>query len=198
MLSLEKEWKMLELKKIVKLVSRESERIRLVSELSYYSIKWFSENLLATEMKEINLKMNKLIYLGMTILDVSKILMHEFWYGYLKPKYKENLNLCYVDTDSFIFSIKIRDWYKTISDGIEQRFDTSNIQAKVPIKKGVNKKIFGMMKDKPNGEIMKECIGLRPKCYAYLRDNGKIGKRDKCVKNVLQRNILNLVIINTV
>ena len=119
-------------------------------------------------MKKINVKMNKPIYLGMTILDVSKILMYEFWYGYLKPKYKENLNLCYVDTDSFIFGIKTKDWYKAISDDIEQRFDTSNIQTKVSIKEGVNKKIFGMMKDKPNGEIMKECIGLRPKCYAYL------------------------------
>ena len=83
MLSLEKQCKMLKLKKNVKLVNRESERIRLVSKSNYYSTKRFSENLLAIEMKKINVKMNKPIYLGMTIVDVSKILMCEFWYDYL-------------------------------------------------------------------------------------------------------------------
>ena len=69
----------------------------------------------------------------MTILDVSQILM----YDYLKPRYKQNINLCYMDTDSFIFNVKTEDWYQDISNDIEQRFDTSNIQTNIPLKIGV-------------------------------------------------------------
>ena len=111
--------------------------------------------------------MNKPIYLGMSILDVSKIPMYEFWYDYLKLKYKENLNLCHMDTDSFIFNVKTKDWYKDISNDIENRFSTSNIQLNRPLKGGINKKVLGMMKDELNGKIMKEFISLRPKCYTY-------------------------------
>ena len=90
----------------------------------------------------------------MSILDISKIPMYEFWYEYLKPKYKQNLQLCYMDTDSFIFNVKTEDWYKDISNDIEKR----------PLKAGVNKKVLGMMKDELNGEVMETFIGLRPKC----------------------------------
>ena len=89
----------------------------------------------AIEMKKVKVKMNKPIYLGMSILDISKIPMYEFWYDYLKPKYKENLQLCYMDTDSYIFGVKTKDWYKDISNEIEKIFDTSNIQRNIPIKK---------------------------------------------------------------
>ena len=85
-------------------------------------------------MKKVKVNMNKSIYLGMITLDTSKTLMYEFLYDYLKPKYKENLNLCYMDTDSFILNVKTGDWYKDISDDIEQRFDTSNIETNIPIK----------------------------------------------------------------
>ena len=89
----------------------------------------------AIEMKKVKVKTNKPIYLGMSILDISKIPMYEFWYDYLKPKYKENLQLCYMDTDSYIFGVKTKDWYKDISIEIEKIFDTSNIQRNIPIKK---------------------------------------------------------------
>ena len=74
-------------------------------------------------MKKLKVRMNKPIYLGMSILDISKIPMYEFWYNYLRPKYKENLQLCYMDTDSCIFDVKTKDWYKDISYDIEGRFD---------------------------------------------------------------------------
>ena len=86
-------------------------------------------------MRKVKVKMNKPIYLGMSILDISKLPMYEFWYDYLKPKYKENINLYYMDTDSFIFNVKTENWYKDISNNIKQRFDTSNIQTNIPIKK---------------------------------------------------------------
>ena len=94
----------------IKLVTTDKTRKRLVSEPNYHTTKWFSENLLAIEMKKTKVKMNKPIYLGLLILEFSKILMYEFWYGYMKSKYGDNVKLCYMDTDSFIMNIKTEDF----------------------------------------------------------------------------------------
>ena len=112
----------------IKLVTTDKRRNQLVSEPSYHAIKCFSRNLLAIEMKKIKVKMNKPIYLGLSILEISKILMYEFWYDYLKPKYGDNVKLCYVDTDSFIMHIKTEDFHKDIANNFEKRFDTSNYE----------------------------------------------------------------------
>ena len=77
-------------------------------------------------MKKNKVKMNKPIYLGLSILEISKILMYEFWYDYMKPKYNNNVKLCYMDTDSFIMNIKTNDFYEDIANDVENRFDTSN------------------------------------------------------------------------
>ena len=86
----------------IKLVTADNRRNQIVSEPNYHRTKWFSESLLATEMKKIKVKKNKPVYLGLSILEISKILMYEFWYDYIKPKYENNTKLCYMDTDSFI------------------------------------------------------------------------------------------------
>ena len=92
--------------------------------------------------------MNKPIYLGLSILEISKTLMYEFWYDYMKPKYNNNnVKLCYMDTDSFIMNIKINDFYKVIANDVENRFDTSNYEVNRPLPTGKNKKIIGLMKD---------------------------------------------------
>ena len=91
----------------IKLVTTAKRRNRLVSEPNYHTTKWFSENLLVIEMKKTKVKMNKPIYLGLSILEISKILMYEFWYDYMKPKYGDDVKLCYMDTDSFVIPIKI-------------------------------------------------------------------------------------------
>ena len=77
-------------------------------------------------MKKTKVKVNKPIYLGMSILDISKTLMYEFWYDYIKPKYQDRAKLCYIDTDSFIIHIKTEDFYKQIANDVETWFDTSN------------------------------------------------------------------------
>ena len=110
----------------IKLVTTEEKRSKLVSEPNYHTTKHFSENLLAIEMKKIKIIMNKPAYLGMPILDTSKILMCEFWYDYIKPKYGDRAKLCYMDTDSFIPYIITKDFYKDIVDDVERCFDTSN------------------------------------------------------------------------
>ena len=117
----------------IKLVTRNKRRNQLVSEPNYHLIKGFSENLVAIEMKKTKAKTNEPLYLGLSILEISKTLMYEFWYEYMKPKYAGYVKLCYMDTDSFIMHIKTEDFYKDIADDdVEKRFDTSNhLQEKI-------------------------------------------------------------------
>ena len=85
-------------------------------------------------MKKTEALMNKPVYLGLSILELSNILIFEFWYDYVKPKYGQKAHLCYIDTDSFIVYIKTDDIYKDIAD-VETRFDTSNYEFDRPLPK---------------------------------------------------------------
>ena len=85
-------------------------RNKLVSEPNYHTKKYFSKSLLAIEMKKTKVKMNKPVYLGISILDISKTLMYEVWYDYIKPKYADKAKLCYMDTDNFIIHIITEDF----------------------------------------------------------------------------------------
>ena len=154
----------------IKLVTTDKRRNQLVSEPNYHTTKYFSENLLAIEMKKTKVKMNKPVYLGMSILDISKTLMYEFWYDYIKPKYQDKAKLCYMDTDSFVIHIKTEDFYEDIANDVEKWFDSSNYDEcnsvendKRPLPIGKNKKIIGLFKDDLGGEIMKEFLWLRTK-----------------------------------
>ena len=93
----------------IKLVTTDKKRSKLVSEPNYHTINLISVDLSVIEMKTTEVKMNKPIYLGLSILEISKILMYEFWYDYMKPKYGKDVKLCYMDTDSFIMNIKTND-----------------------------------------------------------------------------------------
>ena len=150
----------------IKLVTTDKRRNQLVSEPNYHAMEWFSENLVTIEMRKAKVKMNKPIYLGMAILNTSKILMYEFWYGYLKPKYGDRIKLCY----SLIPFIKTEDFYEDIADDVQKRFDTSNYKVDRPLPTGKNKKPLGLMKDELKGRIMKEFIALRSKTFAYQID----------------------------
>ena len=169
----------------IKLGTTDKRRNKLVSEPNYHTTKWFSENLLAIEMKKTKAKMNKPLYLGLSILEISKTLMYEFWYDYMKPKYGDNVKLCYMDTDSFIMHIKTEDFYKDIADDVEKRFDTSNYECDRPLPTGKNKKVIGLMKDKLGGKIMTEFVALRPKTYSYLTDDIKKVKKLKEQRSAL-------------
>ena len=177
----------------IKLVTTEKRRIKLVSEPNYHTTKQFSENLIAIEMKKAKVKMNKPLYLGMSILDISKTLMYEFWYDYLKPKYNDKAKLCYMDTDSFVINIFTEDFFEDINNDVERWFDTSNYDEndKRPLQIGVNKKVIGMFKDKLDGKIMKEFCALRAKTYAYLMENDSEMKKGKGVKRcVIDRRMM--------
>ena len=110
----------------IKLVTTDKKGSKLVSEPNYHTINLISEDLSIIEMKRTKVKMNKPIYLGLSILEISKILMYEFWYDHMKPKYGNKVKLCYIDTNSFIMNIKTNDFYEDIANDVENRFDTSN------------------------------------------------------------------------
>ena len=133
----------------IKLVTTEEKRIKLVSEPNYHTTKHFSKNVLAIEMKKTKVKMNNPVYLGMSILDISKILMYEFWYDYLEPKYKDKAKLCHMDTDSFVINIFTDDFFEDINNDIERLFDTPNYDEndKRPLLMGMDKKEIGVFKD---------------------------------------------------
>ena len=124
-------------------------------------------------MKKTKVKMNKPIYLGMPILGISKTLMYEFWYDYIKPKHQGKAKLCYMDTDSFINHVETEDFYKDIANDFEKCFDTSNYveNDKKPLPVSKNKKVIGPFKDELGVKIMIEFVGLRAKTYAYLMDD---------------------------
>ena len=177
----------------IKLVTTEEKRNKLVSEPNYHIAKQFSENLLAIEMKKAKVKMNKPVYLAMSILDISKALMYDFWYDYLKPKYNDKAKLCYMDTDSFVLNIFTEDFFEDINNDVERWFDTSNYDEndKRPLQIGVNKKVIGMFKDELEGKIMKEFCALRAKAYTYLMDDDSGTKKAKGVKRcVIKRRLM--------
>ena len=118
-------------------------------------------------MKKTEIVFNKPIYIGMSILDTSKICMYDFYYNVMKNGYNDKLKLLYMDTDSLIMEIKTKDFCNDIKSMIT-KLDTSDYSKDnvyyLPL---VNKKILGKFKDKLNDQIMEEFIGLRSKLYAY-------------------------------
>ena len=142
----------------IKLVTPKEKLIENAIEPNLMNIKCFSEDLSAVEMRKTEIKRNKPVYLGQSILDISKTLMYEFYHNYLKKKYGDKIKLCYTDTDSFFIHALTEDFYKDISDDVKERFDTNNYDKNTnrPIAVHINKKVLGMMKDKlDNNEMVK-------------------------------------------
>ena len=176
----------------ITIVTSDKRRSILASEPNYHSTKYISKDLIIMEMRKTEVKMNKPIYLGQAILDISKTLMYEFWYDYIKPKYEEKARLCYMDTDSFVMYIKTEDFYKDIAGDVERWFDTSNYaeKDKRPLPIGKNKKVIGKFKDELGGKIMSEFCALKAKAYAFKLDNDTELKKAKGTKKcIVKREI---------
>ena len=149
----------------IKLVTTEEQRSKLVSEPNYHTTKHFREKLLGIEMKKTKVTMNKPLYLGMTILDISKTLMYKFWYDYIKPKYGDRTKLCYTDTDSFIIHVFTKDFFEDIADDVKIWFDTSNYDEndKRSLTISEDKKELGFFKDELRGRLWKKFVRLDQK-----------------------------------
>ena len=141
-------------------------------------------------MRKTKVKMNKPIYLGLSILEISKILMHEFGYDYMKPRHNDDVRLCYMDTDSFVMHIETNYFCKDIASDVENRFDTSNYEINRSLPTGKNKKVTGLMKDELVGKIITEVVTLRPKTYSFLTDDGKEDKKAKGTKKCVIKKMI--------
>lgn len=171
----------------IKIITDPEKYTKYVSKPNYHHTTIFSENLAAVHMKKTKIRFNKPIYVGMSILDISKINMYDFHYNVMKKRYGENIDLCYMDTDSFIYDIRTDDFYNDMKTMLNE-FDTSEYekdnQFGLP---QVNKKVLGKMKDENCGKIMREHISLKAKMYTYRVEN-KEYKKSKGVKKSIVKN----------
>jgi len=175
----------------VRLITSEEQAKKLAAKPNYDQCTIFDENLVAINMKRTKINYNKPVYLGMCILDLSKTLMYDFHYNYIKQKYGDKAKLLYTDTDSLIYEIETEDFYQDIADGVEEKFDTSDFPEDHPsnIPTGKNKKVIGMIKDETGGKIIEEFIGLRAKLYSYKIDSVENKKCKGVKKNVVKNCI---------
>ena len=174
----------------IKLVNNEAEYQKNVMKPNFKSGTLLGPDLMGCEMGKIKVVMNKPVYLGQAILDLSKTIMYDFHYDHMKCKYRdEDLTLCYMDMDSLIYSIRTDDFYKYIADDVEARSDTSGYIPDRPLPVGLNKKVIGLMKDELSGEIMREFISLQPKMYSYKVGNSE-PKKCKGIKHCIVKKMI--------
>ena len=171
----------------IKLVNTGEQFKKLTAKPNYRDRIIFNENLVSVHMKKTSLTMDKPVYLGMCILDLSKTLMYDFHYRYIKPKYGSKAKLLFTDTDSLLYEIETEDFYKDISGDVKDRFDTSDYPENHPsgIPTGINKKVLGMFKDEVAGKNIKEFVGLRAKLYSFKTEEGKENKKCKGIKKAV-------------
>ena len=181
----------------IKLVNDKIQAEKLSAKPNFDHCSIFSEELVAIHMKKTRLVFDKLVYLGMCILDLSKTLMYDVHYNYIKQKYGDKAKLLFTDTDSLMYEIQTEDFYMDISADVKHRFDTSDDSPDHPsgIPSGFNKKVLGMFKDEAGGKIIDEFVGLRAKLYTR-EDYKKVfvhGERttteDECNKELLPRGL---------
>ena len=157
----------------IELVKDAEKAEKLVMKPNFVDVKIFDEFLIAIKMKKTRVVLNKPIFAGMTILDLSKLLMTEFLYGYVKKKWKE-VSVLYTDTDSLVLEIETEDFFADISADVPKWFDTNDFSPEHPaVLNGMpivpeNKKKIGLMKDECGGAVMTEFIALKPKLYSFL------------------------------
>ena len=185
----------------IRLVTNEDQARKLISKPNYQHRTIFCENLIAIHISKTIIFFNKPVYLGMCILDLSKTLMYDFHYNYIKQKYEENAELLFTDTDSLMYEITTEDFYKNISPDVDEKFDTSNFEKdhgvslrngtfrKSGIPTGVNKKVIGMTKDEAGGKQITEFVGLRSKLYSFKIDEKEEKKCKGVKKSEVKRSI---------
>ena len=175
----------------IRLITNEKEAKKLVSKPNFKHRTIFTDYLIAIHMNKTKVYYNKPIYLGLCILDISKTLMYDFHYNYMKKKYGDKASMLFTDTDSLTYEIETEDFYKDINPDINRLFDTSNFpnDHESGIKTGMNKKVPGMFKDETGGKQILEFVGLRAKLYSYrMRETEE--KRCKGVKKAVVKKTI--------
>ena len=165
----------------IRLISSGKVAQKLAAKPNYDRCTIFDVNLISVHMKKTKLYFDKQVYLGMSILDLSKSLMYDFHYNYIKTKYGDKAKLLFTDTDSLAYEITTKDFYKDINHDIEKRFDASDYSTNHPsgIKTELKGKVFGMFKDEAGGNKIVEFVGLRAKLDSYKMLDGSEDKKCK-------------------
>ena len=174
----------------IRLVTNVDQFIKLTSKPTFVSSKIFNKNLVAVHKIKETLKLNRPAYVGMSILDLSKTLMYDFHYNYIKKEYGSIAKLLFTDTDSLTYEIETEDVYKDLRKS-KEFFDNSDYPKGSPYEFQENKKVIGKFKDEAFGKIISEFVGLRSKMYSYIMEDGKGGMTTKGIKkNVIKKNIM--------
>ena len=185
--------KILENGKMLRLWITENWLTKLSSKPNFERVTIFDENLIACHMKKTEVYFNKPIFVGQAILDISKTLMFDFHYNYVRKKYEDKAELLFTDTDSLMYLIQTEDFYKDINKDIKKKFDTSDYPENSHpsgIKTGVNKKVIGKFKDEAAGKQITHSVGLRPKLYTYkIEEEGEKRKAKGVKKNVIKKSL---------
>ena len=165
----------------VRLVTSKEKLLKLASKPTYVSSKIFNENLVAVHKIKETLTMNRPAHIGMCILDLSKTLMYDFHYNYIKHKYGNKAKLLFTDTDSLTYEIETKDAYADFWKN-KDKFDNSDYNKESPFYNAVNKKVIGKFKDESAGIPITEFVGLRSKMYSYVKDNEQTARTAKGIK----------------
>ena len=174
----------------VRLITDEKKLLKMTSKPTYVSSKIFNENLVAVHKIKETLTLNKPSYVGMSILDLSKTLMYDFHYNYIKNKYRNKSKLLFTDTDSLCYEIEANDVYKDFFND-RDKFDFSEYDKNSKYFDDFNKKVIGKFKDETHGIPITEFIGLRSKMYSYIKDDDNENKTAKGIKKNVIKNDLN-------
>ena len=176
----------------VNIIDNRKMAVKLSSKPNFERLTIFDENLVAVHMKKTEVYFNKPIYVGQAILDLSKTLMFDFHYNYIRKKYNNKAELLFTDTDSLMYLIQTEDFYKDINKDVKKKFDTSDYPENHPsgIKTGVNKKVIGKFKDEAAGKQITHFVGLRPKLYTFkVEEKGETRKAKGVKKNVIKKSL---------
>ena len=173
----------------VRLVTDEKKLLKYTSKPTYVSSKIFNENLVAVHKIKETLTLNRPAYVGMCILDLSKTLMYDFHYNYIKNKYGEKVKLLFTDTDSLTYEIEAEDVYQDFWDD-KNKFDNSDYPESSPYFDKTNKKVIGKFKDEAAGVPICEFVGLKSKMYSYIKDNYERGKTAKGIKKNIIKEVI--------
>ena len=171
----------------VRLVTNEKKLLKYTSKPTYVSSKIFNDNLVAVHKIKETLSLNRPAYVGMCILDLSKTLMYDFHYNYIKKNYENKAKLLFTDTDSLTYEIEAEDVYQDFWNNKEM-FDNSDYNENSLFFDKTNKKVIGKFKDEAAGIPITEFVGLRSKMYSYMKDNQKGGKTAKGIKKSVIKN----------
>ena len=173
----------------VRLVTDVGKFKKMISKPTYINSKIFNEDLVAVHKIKECLTLNRPAYIGMCILELSKLLMYDFHYNYIKDKYNDKAMLLFTDTDSLTYEIQAEDVYRDFYKD-KHLFDFSDYDRESPCYDTTNKKVIGKMKDEACGVPIAEFVGLRSKMYSYLKDNDEGGKTAKGIKKYVIKKVI--------